>query len=110
AIAGLAGMSEVSGVVGRLQDRISPGYGFTAVIVAYLAKFRPGRVIVAAILFGALILAGREIQPSGVPAMIQGIILFTLIVADVLVRYRVRFDRDGGAAAGAAATASGAGG
>ncbi|TMF39376.1 MAG: ABC transporter permease [Chloroflexi bacterium] len=93
AIAGLAGMSEVSGVVGRLQDRISPGYGFTAVIVAYLAKFRPGRVIVAAILFGALILAGREIQPSGVPAMIQGIILFTLIVADVLVRYRVRIER-----------------
>ena len=86
-------VSEVSGVVGRLQDRISPGYGFTAVIVAYLAKFRPGRVIVAAILFGALILAGREIQPSGVPAMIQGIILFTLIVADVLVRYRVRIER-----------------
>ena len=89
ALAGLAGMSEVSGAVHRLQDRISPGYGFTAVIVAYLAKFRPGRVIVAAILFGALILAGREIQPSGIPAMIQGIILFTLIVADVLVRYRL---------------------
>jgi general nucleoside transport system permease protein len=93
ALAGLAGMSEVNGAVHRLQDHISPGYGFTAVIVAYLAKFRPGRVIVASILFGALILAGREIQPSGVPAMIQGIILFTVIVADVLVRYRVRFDR-----------------
>ena len=47
----------------------------------------------AAILFGALILAGREIQPSGVPAMIQGIILFALIVADALVRYRVRLER-----------------
>ena len=93
ALAGLAGMSEVNGAVHRLQDHISPGYGFTAVIVAYLAKFRPGRVIVAAILFGALILAGREIQPSGVPAMIQGIILFTLIVADVLVRYRIRVER-----------------
>lgn len=93
ALAGLAGMSEVGGSVHRLQDRISPGYGFTAVIVAYLAKFRPGRVIVAATLFGALILAGREIQPSGVPAMIQGIILFTLIVADTLVRYRIRIDR-----------------
>src|SRR4051812_12141779 len=93
ALAGLAGMSEVAGSVHRLQDHISPGYGFTAVIVAYLAKFRPGRVIVAAILFGALILAGREIQPSGIPAMIQGIILFTLIVADVLVRYRVRVVR-----------------
>ena len=93
ALAGLAGMAEVSGSVHRLQDHISPGYGFTAVIVAYLAKFRPGRVIVAAVLFGALILAGREIQPSGVPAMIQGIILFTLIVSDVLVRYRIRIGR-----------------
>ena len=93
ALAGLAGMSEVNGTVHRLQDHISPGYGFTAVIVAYLAKFRPGRVIVAAVLFGALILAGREIQPSGVPAMIQGVILFTLIVGDVLVRNRIRFER-----------------
>ena len=93
ALAGLAGMSEVAGAVHRLQDRISPGYGFTAIIIAYLAKFHPVRVVVAAILFGALILAGREIQPSGVPAMIQGIILFALIVADVLVRYRVRIER-----------------
>ncbi|MEO5884387.1 MAG: ABC transporter permease [Candidatus Limnocylindrales bacterium] len=93
ALAGLAGMSEVSGVVHRLQDRISPGYGFTAIIIAYLARFGPWRVVVAAILFGALILAGREIQPSGVPAMIQGIILFCLIAAEVLVRYRIRFVR-----------------
>jgi simple sugar transport system permease protein len=107
ALAGLAGMSEVNGAVHRLQDHISPGYGFTAIIVAYLAKFRPGRVIVAAILFGALILAGREIQPSGVPAMIQGIILFTLIVGDVLVRYRVRVTR-GGRTPAPPATAPGA--
>jgi general nucleoside transport system permease protein len=93
ALAGLAGMSEVSGVVHRLQDHISPGYGFTAIIIAYLARFGPWRVVVASILFGALILAGREIQPSGVPAMIQGIILFCLIGSDVLVRYRVRFSR-----------------
>jgi general nucleoside transport system permease protein len=93
ALAGLAGMSEVSGVVHRLQDRISPGYGFTAIIIAYLARLGPWRVVLASILFGALILAGREIQPSGVPAMIQGIILFCLIAADVLVRYRVRFGR-----------------
>ena len=90
ALAGLAGMSEVAASVHRLQDRISPGYGFTAIIIAYLAQFGPWRVVVASILFGALILAGREIQPSGVPAMIQGIILFCLIVADVLSRYRVR--------------------
>lgn len=95
ALAGLAGMSEVSGVVHRLQDRISPGYGFTAIIIAYLARLGPWRVVLASILFGALILAGREIQPSGVPAMIQGIILFCLIGSDVLVRYRVRVARRG---------------
>jgi simple sugar transport system permease protein len=92
-LAGLAGMSEVSGVVHRLQDRISPGYGFTAIIIAYLAHFGSWRVVIAAVLFGALILAGREIQPSGVPAMIQGIILFCIIASDVLVRYRVRIVR-----------------
>ena len=93
ALAGLAGMSEVTGAVHRLQDRISPGYGFTAIIIAYLAGFGPWRVVLASILFGALILAGREIQPSGVPAMIQGVILFCLIVADVFTRYRVRIGR-----------------
>ncbi len=93
ALAGLGGMSEVSGVVHRLQDHISPGYGFTAIIIAYLARFGPLRVVVASILFGALILAGREIQPQGIPAMIQGVILFSLVGADVLIRYRIRFER-----------------
>jgi simple sugar transport system permease protein len=93
ALAGLAGMSEVGGVVHRLQDRISPGYGYTAIIIAYLARFGPFRVILAAILFGALILAGREIQPSGVPAMIQGIVLFALVASEALVRYRIRIER-----------------
>ena len=88
-LAGIAGMTEVSGVVHRLQDNFSPGYGYTAIIVAYLAKFHPLRVVPVAILFGALVLAGREIQPSGVPAMIQGIILFCLISSEVFLRYRV---------------------
>ena len=93
ALAGLAGMSEVGGVVHRLQQAISPGYGFTAIIVAYIAKLHPYGVIIAAIAFGALILAGREIQPSGIPAMIQGIILFCLIASEVVLRYRVRIER-----------------
>jgi simple sugar transport system permease protein len=92
-LAGLAGMSEVSGVVHRMQDAISPGYGFTGVIIAYLAKFNPLYVVVAAIAFGALILAGREIQPAGIPSMIQGVILFCVIASDVLLRYRVRLVR-----------------
>jgi ABC-type uncharacterized transport system permease subunit len=87
----LGGMSEVSGVVRRLQTApINAGYGFTGIIVAWLAKLNPLAIIVVSILFGALILAGREIQPSGIPKMIQGIILVCLIASDFLLRYRVR--------------------
>lgn len=93
ALAGLAGMSEISGVVHRLQGAISPGYGFTGIIVAWLAKLNPLAVIPVSILFGALLLAGREIQPSGVPKMIQGIILVCLIASEFLVRYRIRISR-----------------
>ncbi|MBL8057135.1 MAG: ABC transporter permease [Anaerolineales bacterium] len=95
ALAGLAGMSEIAGVVHRLQSAISPGYGFTGIIIAWLAKLNPLAVVPVAILFGGLILAGREIQPAGVPRLIQGIILFTLIASEVLLRYRVRLVRAG---------------
>jgi ABC-type uncharacterized transport system permease subunit len=95
ALAGLAGMSEISGVVHRLQGAISPGYGFTGIIVAWLAKLNPLVVIPVSILFGSLLLAGREIQPSGIPKLIQGIILFCLISSEVLLRYRIRIVRSG---------------
>lgn len=93
ALAGLAGMAEISGVVHRLQERISPGYGFTGIIVAWLAKLNPFAVILVSILFGALIVAGREIQPSGLANMLQGIILFAVIGSDVLLRYKIRLVR-----------------
>jgi simple sugar transport system permease protein len=94
ALAGLGGMSEVSGVVHRLQTApVAAGYGFTGIIVAWLAKLNPLAIVIVSVLFGALILAGREIQPSGVPKMIQGIILVSLIASDFLLRYRVRIVR-----------------
>ncbi len=92
-LAGLAGMSEITGVVHRLQSAISPGYGFTGIIVAWLAKLNPYAVIIVSLFFGALILAGREIQPSGIPKMIQGIILVSLIASDYFQRYRIRVIR-----------------
>jgi ABC-type uncharacterized transport system permease subunit len=91
ALAGLGGMAEITGVVHRLQGAISPGYGFTGIIIAWLAKLNPLLVVPIAVLFGGLILAGREIQPSGVSMLIQGIILVCLIASDFLLRYRVRF-------------------
>jgi simple sugar transport system permease protein len=94
ALAGLGGMSEVTGVVHRLQTSpLNAGYGFTGIIVAWLGKLNPLVIIVVSILFGALILAGREIQPSGVPKMIQGIILVCLIASDFFLRYRIRLVR-----------------
>lgn len=94
ALAGLGGMSEVTGVVHRLQTSpLAAGYGFTGIIVAWLAKLNPLVIIFVSILFGALILAGREIQPSGVPKMIQGIILVCLIASDFLLRYRIIITR-----------------
>lgn len=95
ALAGLAGMSEISGVVHRLQERISPGYGFTGIIIAWLAKLNPFAIILVSILFGALIVAGREIQPSGLAYLLQGIILFMVISSDVLLRYKIRLVRPG---------------
>lgn len=96
ALAGLGGMSEITGVVHRLQTSpINAGYGFTGIIVAWLAKLNPLAAILVSILFGALLLAGREIQPSGIPKMIQGIILVCLIASDFFLRYRVRIVRAG---------------
>jgi len=88
-LAGLAGMSEISGVVHRLQGAISPGYGYTGIIIAWLAKLNPLAVIIVSILFGALILAGREVQPSGIPTLIQGVIMVSLIASDYFLRNRI---------------------
>ena len=93
ALAGLAGMTEVSGVVHRLQERISTSYGFSGVIVAWLAKLHPFAVIVVSILFGALLVASREIQPSGLSFLIQGITLFLVISSDVLLKYEIKWVR-----------------
>jgi simple sugar transport system permease protein len=93
ALAGLAGMSEITGVVHRLQGAISPGYGYTGIIIAWLAKLNPLAVILASILFGALILAGREVQPSGIPTLIQGVIMVCLIASDFFMKNRIAIAR-----------------
>jgi len=93
AMAGLAGIGEVAGPIGQLQPSISPGYGFTAIIVAWLARLNPLTLLIVAYLFGGLLVGGDAIQPAGIPLMIQGIILFCVISADVFTRYRLRLVR-----------------
>lgn len=95
ALAGLAGMSEVAGITHRLQHGISPGYGYTAIIIAWLAKLHPAGIILVSFLFGGLIVGGYSVQTSGVPAatvsMLQGAILFFVLGGEILTRYRIHF-------------------
>ncbi|SMB99497.1 nucleoside ABC transporter membrane protein [Thermanaeromonas toyohensis ToBE] len=97
ALAGLAGMSEVAGITHRLQHGISPGYGYTAIIIAWLAKLHPVTIILVSFLFGGLIVGGYSVQKMGVPAatvsMLQGAILFFVLGGEILTRYRLRWKR-----------------
>jgi simple sugar transport system permease protein len=90
-LAGLAGMCEVAGVVHRLQERFSPGYGFTAIIIAWLAKLNPLAIVLVAYLFGGLLVGAGEIQPAGIAQMLQGVILFVMVGGELLLRYRLRW-------------------
>lgn len=94
AISGLAGMAEVSGIIGKLQHGISPGYGYTAIIVAWLSKLNPLAILIVSVLFGALQVGGYAVQVVGVPAavatMLQGTILFFVLGGEILTNYRVR--------------------
>lgn len=96
-LAGIAGMAEVSGVTHKLMQGISPGYGYTAIIVAWLAKLNPLGLIVTSILFGGLIVGGYSVQTIGLPSsiseMLQGSILFFLIAGDMIHRFRIRRSR-----------------
>lgn len=96
-IAGLAGMTEVSGVAQRLMYGISPGYGYTAIIVAWLAKLNPWAMIVTSIFVGGLIVGGYSVQMMGLPSsmslMLQGSILFCLIAGEMLSQYRLKWHK-----------------
>lgn len=93
-LAGFAGMIEVSGVSHRLMYGISPGYGYTAIIVAWLAKLNPWAMIITSIFIGGLIVGGYSVQTIGLPSsmslMLQGAILFCLIGGEMLSKYRVK--------------------
>lgn len=90
ALAGLAGMVEVSAVVHRLQDRFSPGYGFVAIAVAWLGRLSPAGVLLGAVLFAALLVGAKEVQPQGIALMLQGVIMLVLTASETLTRYELR--------------------
>jgi len=95
AASGLAGICEVAGPIGMLQPSISPGYGFAAIIVAFVGRLHPFGIVLASLLMSALYLGGESAQvelqlPSSVSGLFQGALLFFLLAAELLIHFRVR--------------------
>ena len=92
--AGLAGLFEVAGPIGQLLPSVSPGYGFTAIIVAFLGRLHPIGVLFAGLVMALSYLGGESAQitlslPIAVTGVFQGLLLFFLLATDVLIYYRV---------------------
>lgn len=97
-LAGIAGMSEISGISYRLQQGLAVGYGFTGIIVAWVAKLNPWAIIVVSILLAGLIVGGDQLQismglPASVALALQGAILLFVLSGDIFTRYRLRIIR-----------------
>ena len=95
-LAGLAGAIEVSATIGKLQPEISAGYGFTAIIVAFLGRLNPVGALLGALLLAVSYIGGENAQillklPKNVTGIFQGMLLFFLLACDTLIRYRVRW-------------------
>jgi general nucleoside transport system permease protein len=94
AAAGLAGVGEAAGAIGQLLPSMSPGYGFAAIIVAFVGRLHPVGILLASLLMSLLYLGGESAQvhlalPSAVTGLFQGILLFFLLAADVFINFRV---------------------
>ncbi len=95
AAAGAAGMMELAGPLGQLSPQISPGYGFAAIIVAFIGRLNAWGIVLGGLLMSLLLLGGESIQmsmgiPSSITRIFQGILLFFLLAADFFAMYRIR--------------------
>jgi ABC-type uncharacterized transport system permease subunit len=95
ALAGLAGIIEVAGPVGHLQPGFSPGYGFTAIIVAFLGRLNPVGILIAGLFLALTFIGGEQAQiamkiPLDATKVFQGILLFYVLACDSLILYRFR--------------------
>jgi len=98
AFAGIAGLSEVSGPIGLIYRDISPNYGFTAIIVAFLGRLHPLGIIFASLVIALTYLGAEDAQlfmqiPAAVGFLFQGLVLFYLLGADFLVKYKLEFKK-----------------
>ncbi len=102
ALAGLAGLFEVSGPAGQISIDFNSGYGFTAIIVAFLGRLNPIGILLAGLLMALTYIGGELAQlmlglPSAAIQAFQGMLLFFLLAVDVLSNYRIKFSRSEGA-------------
>jgi simple sugar transport system permease protein len=98
ALAGLAGIATVSANINQLQPVISPGYGFTAIIVAFLGRLNPLGIVVAGLVLALSYLGGEAAQTAiGISdktaSVFQGMLLFFVLASDTLIYYRIRIVR-----------------
>ena len=97
-MSGLAGVCEVTGISRRLQQGLSIGYGYTAIIVAWLAQLNPFAAILVSVLIAALLVGGDQVQmmmglPAAMGLVIQGMLLFPMLAGSLFTEYRLRFIR-----------------
>lgn len=95
-LAGLAGYVQVAGISHRLQQGIVVGDGYTAIIIAWLARLNPFAVLIVAVLMAGLFVGGDQIQitmrlPAAVALVLQGLILFFVLGANFFTQYRIRW-------------------
>ena len=100
AAAGLAGMGEVAGPMGQLTDKVGSGYGFAAIIVAFVGRLNAFGIFLASLLMALLYIGGEQAQqylnlPNSISMVFQGMLLFFLLGADVFIHYRLRLRRRG---------------
>ncbi|MFT7337338.1 MAG: ABC-type uncharacterized transport system permease subunit, partial [Marinobacter maritimus] len=98
ATAGLAGASEVTGPIGQLVPQVSPGYGYTAIIVVFLGRMHAVGIVAASALLALTFIGGEILQiamqmPKAVTALFQGLLLFYLLTCDAFIHYRVRLKK-----------------
>jgi simple sugar transport system permease protein len=97
-LAGLAGASEVSGPIGQLVPQVSPGYGYTAIIVVFLGRMQAVGIILASALLALTFMGGEMLQiamnlPKAITGLFQGLLLFYLLTCDAFIHYRLRLRR-----------------
>jgi len=98
ALCGLAGVCEVTGVMRRLQEGLTVGYGYTAIIVAWMSQLNPWGVLLVAFLLAGLLVGGDQIQMAmGLPAamglVLQGALLFPMLGGSLFAEYKLRIVR-----------------